>query len=73
MSKPTNTQLGRLLRLREVLYITGDSETGLRRKIAAGAFPRPVNIGPRSVAWPEDEVHAYVAEIVAKRDEERGA
>jgi prophage regulatory protein len=59
---------GRLLRLREVLRITGDSESGIRRKMAARQFPRPVKIGPRSVAWPENEVHAYIAKIVAERD-----
>lgn len=68
MSISTNNHHGRLLRLPEVLHITGDSESGLRRKIADGEFPKPVKIGPRAVAWLESEVHAYIAGIVAARD-----
>ncbi|MEM1404974.1 MAG: AlpA family phage regulatory protein [Pseudomonadota bacterium] len=58
------------MRLPEVLHITGDSESGLRRKIESGKFPKPVKIGLRSIAWPENEVQAYIADVIAERDEE---
>lgn len=68
MSQFTTTDPGRLLRLTEVKARTGQSETGIRRLMAAGEFPKPVHIGPRSVAWPESEVAAWIAHRIAERD-----
>jgi prophage regulatory protein len=42
-------------------------------KIAAGEFPKPVPLGPRSVAWVEDEVLAWQEAQIAKRDEKGAA
>ena len=50
----------RILRLREVLMITGLSRSSLYRMIAAGKFPTPVQIGLRAVGWREEEVRAWV-------------
>jgi predicted DNA-binding transcriptional regulator AlpA len=33
------------------------------RGVKAGTFPAPVEIGPNSVAWYEDEVDAWLAEL----------
>lgn len=57
-----------LLRKKEVLRITGWSNTTLYNRIAAGVFTRPVPIGPRSVAWPSTEVYAHVDRCIAARD-----
>ena len=50
----------RLLRLPEVLRITGLARSTLFAMVARGEFPPPVHIGPRAVAWREDEVWAWV-------------
>ena len=42
-------------------------------KIAAGEFPKPIPLGPRSVAWLEDEVLAWQEAQIAKRDGPRAA
>ena len=42
-------------------------------KIAAGEFPKPIPLGPRSVAWLEDEVVAWQEAQIAKRDGRRAA
>lgn len=51
----------RLLRCPEVLSRTGLSKTALYSLIAAGEFPAPVQIGPRSVAWKESEINCWIA------------
>ena len=57
-----------LIRLPEVLRRTGESKSSLYRKIKAGLFPKPVRLGPppcRAVGWPDNEVDAYVAAVIA--------
>ncbi len=57
-----------LLRKREVLRITGWSNSTLYNRMSDGTFKRPVPIGPRLVAWPANEVYAYVESCIAARD-----
>lgn len=65
-------KIPRILRLQRVLDKTGDSRSGLYRKIAAGIFPAPIKLSVRSVGWREDEVEAWIEErIVATRGEYR--
>jgi len=56
MTKPI-----RLLRQREVSDRTGLAKSTLYRKIAAGEFPRPVQISEGTVAWPDYAVDGWVA------------
>jgi hypothetical protein len=37
--------------------------------MADGWFPQSIKIGPKSVAWSEDEIAAYQDECIARRDE----
>ena len=61
----------KLSRLPRVLGATADSRTTLYAKIAAGLFTRPVKLGKRSVAWPDQEVTAInAARIAGKTDNE---
>lgn len=39
----------------------------LRRKVKAGEFPQPIQVGPGRVAWVEEEVDAKLAELAAQR------
>ena len=41
----------RLLRMRDVVAITGLSKNTILRLVKAGSFPEPIQIAPRSVAW----------------------
>lgn len=54
-----------LLRLPQVLARVGVSRATLYTRIKEGAFPRPVALGPRSVAWPSDEVESWIRSRVA--------
>ena len=53
----------RLLRLRKVLEITGLYRSFLYRLIAAGKFPQPVRIGPRTVRWTLESILAWIENL----------
>lgn len=58
----------RLIRRPAVLSRTGWSRGTLHNRVKAGEFPAPVPTGPRTIAWVEAEVDAYMAACVAERD-----
>ncbi len=62
MTKPR-----RLLRRKAVLERSGKTVSSLDRDIKMGLFPKPVRIGPRSVAWFEDEIIAWQDRCSAAR------
>jgi prophage regulatory protein len=62
--------MARLLRLEPILERTGQTKTPFYACIAAGTMTRPVKIGPRAAAWPEDEVDAIVGARIAGAGEE---
>lgn len=61
------TSLPTFLRLPQVRQITGLPRSSLYAKIATGAFPAPVSLGARSVAWIDSEVTDWVADRIAAR------
>lgn len=50
----------RLLRLRQVIEITGLGRDTIYRYIRAGQFPRQRRIGERASAWREDEIKDWI-------------
>lgn len=46
----------RLLKLEEVVAMTTLGKTSIYAKVKEGAFPAPVQLGERAVAWRESEV-----------------
>ncbi|MCC4859899.1 helix-turn-helix transcriptional regulator [Vibrio splendidus] len=57
----------RLIRLNEVLVMTGLSRSGMYRSIEKQQFPSQVPIGDRAVAWVESEVQMWIAEKIEDR------
>ena len=55
----------RLIRLNEVLTYTGEARTTCYDNIAAGTHPAPLKDG-RASLWKLSEVHAYVAQKIAR-------
>jgi predicted DNA-binding transcriptional regulator AlpA len=55
----------RLIRLNEVLTYTGEARTTCYDNIAAGIHPAPLKDG-RASLWKLSEVHAYVAQKIAR-------
>lgn len=58
----------RLLRRPEVLSTTGMATSTLYDAMARNAFPRPVKIGRRAVAWPASDVTRWLDERKAERE-----
>ena len=54
----------RMLRLAQVIDMTGLGKTKIYELQAGGAFPMRVKITAHSVGWIEDEVQAWLAERV---------
>lgn len=52
--------LDRIIRLPELIQITGVSKSTTYRWCALGLFPRPVSLGPSSVGWRESEVQEWL-------------
>lgn len=50
----------RLLKLSEVIGLTGVSKSSIARKEEAGEFPKRIKVGPRRVAWSENEINAWI-------------
>lgn len=60
-----------ILRRRQVELETGYSRSTIYLRISQGLWPRPVNLGPRSVGWPAHEVETMIsARIGGKTDEQ---
>ncbi len=51
----------KIIRLNAVKARCGLSRSTLYNRMAAGEFPRPVALGPRSVGWVESEINAWIA------------
>ena len=50
----------RLLRRPEVEALTGLARSTIYDGMAAGTFPAPVRLSPRSVAWKLEDVRAWI-------------
>lgn len=55
----------RILRLTQVIQITGLQKTVIYDLQATGKFPMRVQLTPRSVGWIEEEVQLWLAQRVA--------
>ena len=50
----------KLVRVRDVMELTGISRTSLWRLIKSGDFPAPFRLGPRMNAWHEHEIYDWL-------------
>ena len=57
------------LRLKQVKSLIGLCRSSIYNKINEGTFPRPVRLGPQSVAWLQREVHLWMSERISDRDQ----
>ena len=58
----------KLIRLKKVSELTGLARSTIYKYIAEGAFPKSMKLGPRLVAWVEEEVQAWIAARIGERD-----
>ena len=53
----------RMMRISEIIQVTGLSSTTIWRRVKAGDFPAPVRLGSlktRSIGWREGEVQQWL-------------
>ncbi len=50
----------KLLRVEEVVALIRRSRSSIARDVASGAFPAPLRIGRRAMAWREEDVFAWM-------------
>lgn len=62
----------KLIRIRDVMHLTGLSRSYIYSLTADGKFPRSIPLVPGGTAraWLESEVCAWINERVAERDQE---
>lgn len=53
-----------ILRLPEVIKITGRSRSSIYADIAEGAFPAPIGLGARAVGWLKSDVNFWIEEKI---------
>jgi prophage regulatory protein len=59
----------KMLRIAEVMELTGMGKSSIWDKSKNGTFPSPVKLGPRITAWVAEEIDAWIAEkVAANRD-----
>jgi prophage regulatory protein len=63
----TNEAPQRLLRLPDVIRITGLARSSIYDGIRACTFPKPIPLCGRNVAWVESEVADWVTSRIAAR------
>lgn len=52
--------MSRLLRIGDVMELTGLSRTTIWRREREGTFPNRVKLGPNAVGWRADEVRDWI-------------
>jgi prophage regulatory protein len=55
-----------ILRLPAVKARTGLSRSTIYLRVSEGAFPKPINLGPRAVGWIESEIESWLAARIAE-------
>lgn len=58
----------RILRLRNVMEKTGLARSTIYKYIDAGTFPKPIDLGGRSVGWVDSEIDDWIAGKIQERD-----
>lgn len=61
-------KLIKLIKLSEVINITGLGRSCIYNYMNDGVFPKSVSLGVRSVAWVESEVQDWILDKIALRD-----
>ncbi|MCQ1820681.1 helix-turn-helix transcriptional regulator [Escherichia coli] len=66
-SQASERQVQKLIKLPRVIEITGKSRARIYDDIKSDAFPKPIKIGPRAVAWIEEEIIDWIEERKQQR------
>ena len=59
----------RILRCKDVIKKTGLPRTTIYDMVRDKIFPSPIQLGPRTTGWVEEEIEKWLLEKVRMRDE----
>lgn len=51
----------KVLRLPEVIEITGLGRSTIYAKVSRGSFPSPIKLGERAVGWIDSDVYEWIS------------
>lgn len=57
----------RLIRLKEVIHLTGLGRSSIYKFMADNKFPQSISLGERAVAWDESEVEEWLQSKIENR------
>lgn len=60
----------KILRLPEVMSITGLSRSTIYQRISEEAFPKNINLGGRAVGWLQEDVSNWIDEKIQNQNSE---
>ncbi len=52
--------LNSVLRMPQVMVVTGLSRTSIWRRLKEGDFPRPIRLGPNAVGWKLRDIELWI-------------
>ena len=58
-----STEENRIVRLPEVMRLTGLSKATIHRRYRDGTFPQPVRLGPQSIGWWRAEILEWLESL----------
>lgn len=58
----------RLIRLKEVMNISGLGRSSIYKFMDDGTFPQSISLGERAVSWQESEVEEWIQDKVERRN-----
>ena len=59
--------LHKILKLNEVIDVTGLSRSAIYHRMKHDDFPRSIPLGLRSVGWSEEEIRLWIESRIAQR------
>lgn len=59
----------RIMRLHEVMSVTGLGRSSVYKYMAHGTFPKPVLLGEKAVGWVSTEIEDWVKARITERDQ----
>lgn len=68
MGQANGVSTMRLIRLKEVMRVTGLARSTVYKYIAEESFPKPVSLGERCVGWVDDEVQDWIMAKIEERN-----
>lgn len=57
--------MDKLLKLRDVIEMTGISKTEIYRRVAKGTFPMQCKLGERCARWKQSDIQQWIGQQVS--------